>query len=179
MEDDGYAHRLAPHSRPRPGGTHPRRHVLPWLGRPHPHVGLIRTHSPPLRKGGRGGSRSIVIRLSSRNNRDLAMSKLRGISLVCNAIPPTPLAKGGEDWRQIVRHVFLFALTILIMTAVSHAEDAQTLAAKYKAGGPHAFDTLLEDWHDALRDRKVPVKIYFPMDAKGPAAVVIFSHGLG
>jgi predicted dienelactone hydrolase len=32
---------------------------------------------------------------------------------------------------------------------------------------------------DAKRDRKVPVKIYYPADAKGRLPVIIFSHGLG
>ena len=35
------------------------------------------------------------------------------------------------------------------------------------------------DWHDATRDRDVPVKIYFPKDGAGPFPVVLFSHGLG
>jgi predicted dienelactone hydrolase len=35
------------------------------------------------------------------------------------------------------------------------------------------------DWHDAMRDRNVPVKIYFPKDGAGQLPVVLFSHGLG
>ena len=35
------------------------------------------------------------------------------------------------------------------------------------------------DWHDATRDRVVPVKIYFPKDGPGTFPVVLFSHGLG
>ena len=35
------------------------------------------------------------------------------------------------------------------------------------------------DWHDARRDRDVPVKIYFPKEGAGPFPIVIFSHGLG
>lgn len=34
-------------------------------------------------------------------------------------------------------------------------------------------------WHDAARDRDVPVKIYYPAKGKGPFPVIIFSHGLG
>lgn len=35
------------------------------------------------------------------------------------------------------------------------------------------------DWHDAQRDRQVPVKLYFPKTGSGPYPVIIFSHGLG
>jgi predicted dienelactone hydrolase len=35
------------------------------------------------------------------------------------------------------------------------------------------------EWHDAKRDRALPVKIYFPKEGAGPFPVVIFSHGLG
>jgi len=34
-------------------------------------------------------------------------------------------------------------------------------------------------WHDAKRDRDVPVKIYSPKSGSGPLPVIIFSHGLG
>jgi len=34
-------------------------------------------------------------------------------------------------------------------------------------------------WHDAARDRDVPVKIYYPANGAGPFPVIIFSHGLG
>jgi len=34
-------------------------------------------------------------------------------------------------------------------------------------------------WHDARRDREVPVKIYSPASGEGPFPVIIFSHGLG
>lgn len=39
--------------------------------------------------------------------------------------------------------------------------------------------TTKYEWHDASRDRDVPVKIYFPANTPGPFPVVIFSHGLG
>jgi predicted dienelactone hydrolase len=35
------------------------------------------------------------------------------------------------------------------------------------------------DWHDARRDRDVPVKIYFPEEGAGPFPIIVFSHGLG
>src|ERR1051325_821629 len=40
-------------------------------------------------------------------------------------------------------------------------------------------EALKLDWHDAKRDRAVPVKIYFPKDGAGALPIVIFSHGLG
>lgn len=59
----------------------------------------------------------------------------------------------------------------------------------YKAApGPFTVKTIDESWHDAARNRDVPVRIYLPhaaptKDAK-PAApekfpVIVFSHGLG
>jgi predicted dienelactone hydrolase len=39
--------------------------------------------------------------------------------------------------------------------------------------------TLLMTWHDAARDRDVPVKIYYPANATRPCPMIIFSHGLG
>jgi predicted dienelactone hydrolase len=40
-------------------------------------------------------------------------------------------------------------------------------------------DSYLDTWHDAKRDRDVPVKIYYPADKNATCAVIIFSHGLG
>jgi predicted dienelactone hydrolase len=39
--------------------------------------------------------------------------------------------------------------------------------------------TLYYQWHDAARNRDVPVKIYYPSAATEGSPVVIFSHGLG
>jgi len=39
--------------------------------------------------------------------------------------------------------------------------------------------TLLTTWHDADRDRDIPVKIYYPAKGAGPFPIIIFSHGLG
>ncbi len=43
----------------------------------------------------------------------------------------------------------------------------------------HRVATLLMTWHDATRNRDVPVKIYYPANANGPCPMIIFSHGLG
>jgi len=41
------------------------------------------------------------------------------------------------------------------------------------------LDTQREDWHDAARDRVVPVKVYAQRDADALLPIVILSHGLG
>jgi dienelactone hydrolase len=42
-----------------------------------------------------------------------------------------------------------------------------------------ATDFVRFDWHDASRNRDIPVKIYIPTGAPGPFPVIVFSHGLG
>jgi predicted dienelactone hydrolase len=44
---------------------------------------------------------------------------------------------------------------------------------------PGKIDTIELTWHDAARDRDVPVKIYYPAKAVSPCPMIIFSHGLG
>jgi len=65
------------------------------------------------------------------------------------------------------------------------------IAALMLAAGPAQADawapnpplqkvaTLLATWHDAARNRDVPVKIYYPANASAPCPLIIFSHGLG
>lgn len=56
---------------------------------------------------------------------------------------------------------------------------AANWAVAYEPPAPtHQVETLRETWHDAQRDRDVPVKIYYPKDT-GSHPVIIFSHGLG
>ena len=45
--------------------------------------------------------------------------------------------------------------------------------------GPHAVQEWTAEWTDPSRGRVVPVRIYYPADAKSPCPVVVFSHGLG
>jgi predicted dienelactone hydrolase len=57
--------------------------------------------------------------------------------------------------------------------------------------GPWSVKVIDEDWHDAVRDRSIPVRMYLPQrraangDAPVPASVttqfpvIVFSHGLG
>ena len=48
-----------------------------------------------------------------------------------------------------------------------------------QAAGPFKVEVRLFEWTDAKRGRQVPVKIYFPGDAKTPSPLIVFSHGLG
>jgi predicted dienelactone hydrolase len=58
--------------------------------------------------------------------------------------------------------------------------DAQAPAAPYsQSAGPLEVATVTYDWVDAARERKVPVKIYYPKAGPGPYPIIIFSHGLG
>ena len=58
-------------------------------------------------------------------------------------------------------------------------EAGQATLEYRKPAGPAAVETVAYDWHDAKRDRRVPVKIYYPKTGNGPFPVIIFSHGLG
>lgn len=72
-------------------------------------------------------------------------------------------------------YFLFFAFCLLARTGV---------AAEYTANpGPFTVGALDQTWHDASRNRDVPVKIYFPKSANAAAPgkfpVIIFSHGLG
>ncbi len=70
----------------------------------------------------------------------------------------------------------LLLLAVPVMQAQAPAAGLQT----YKADpGPAIVIATLADWHDAARNRPVPVKIYAPATGDGPFPVIIFSHGLG
>ncbi len=47
--------------------------------------------------------------------------------------------------------------------------------------GADDYETLDFDWADTARQRKVPVRLYLPEDARAaaPAPLVVFSHGIG
>jgi fermentation-respiration switch protein FrsA (DUF1100 family) len=77
--------------------------------------------------------------------------------------------------RSLRLYFLLFAFSFL-----AHA----IVAAEYTAKpGPYSVGTLDQTWHDASRNRDVPVKIYFPKitnpDVPAKFPVIIFSHGLG
>ena len=45
--------------------------------------------------------------------------------------------------------------------------------------GKSDFTSFEDQWHDAARNRDVPVKIYYPKSVTGKLPIIIFSHGLG
>lgn len=57
-----------------------------------------------------------------------------------------------------------------------------TAAAAWSPGSARqhlAVESMDLDLQDAKRNRAVPVRIWYPRDAKGPFPIVVFSHGLG
>ncbi len=66
-----------------------------------------------------------------------------------------------------------------VPTVVTAAAPA---APAWCAPGPFSVASVLYDWQDAARDKRVvPVKIYYPSGtaAKGPFPLIVMSHGLG
>src|SRR4051812_20905774 len=79
------------------------------------------------------------------------------------------------------RYLISFCLAFALASSL-FALPAQAPAAveTYERGpGSYAVSTVSYDWVDAARNRKVPVKIYYPEKGQGPFPVIIFSHGLG
>jgi predicted dienelactone hydrolase len=78
---------------------------------------------------------------------------------------------------------YLIPLYLALALASSlFALPAQASAAKgtYERGpGPYGVATVSYDWVDSARNRKVPVKIYYPEKGQGPFPVIVFSPGLG
>lgn len=72
------------------------------------------------------------------------------------------------------------ALRLLISLVVCAWWSAGARAGDlYKADRPAAQVTVRDaEWHDAARDRDVPVRIYVPA-GEGKHPLVVFSHGLG
>jgi len=71
-------------------------------------------------------------------------------------------------------------LNVIAATAALSAPLVDQTAASYVPPPPvQKIGTVEYTWHDANRDRDVPVKIYFPSSGAGPFPIVIFSHGLG
>jgi len=53
-------------------------------------------------------------------------------------------------------------------------------AEPYKSElGPFAVRLVDETWHDAERDRDLPIRLYVPSKSPAPGPVLLFSHGLG
>ncbi|XAL99620.1 hypothetical protein OT109_18830 [Phycisphaeraceae bacterium D3-23] len=74
----------------------------------------------------------------------------------------------------------LNTLFIILIAALCTLASAAAYAEPYKPdAGPYNVETYTEDWHDAERDRTVPVRVYRPTDAEGARPIVVVSHGLG
>ncbi len=72
------------------------------------------------------------------------------------------------------------ALALADWRGSSFGEQADTAHLEYKkSAGPYSVEVVRYDWIDQKRDRKVPVKIYYPKSGDGPFPVIVFSHGLG
>lgn len=57
---------------------------------------------------------------------------------------------------------------LLLVAPILRAQDADPAVA-----------VTDDTWHDAARERDIPVRIYAPKTSSGPVPVIIFSHGLG
>jgi len=49
----------------------------------------------------------------------------------------------------------------------------------YAANSTYSVSVKYEQWFDSTRNRVIPVKIYYPAEARELCPVIIFSHGLG
>ena len=70
-------------------------------------------------------------------------------------------------------------LSALPAPAAPLAGDAAAQAKAFAGPGKYDVQTVTLDWKDSVRNREVPVKIYYPKTGRGPFPVIIFSHGLG
>lgn len=79
----------------------------------------------------------------------------------------------------------LLASVISVAPSVSKDKSESKIDAAIKAHAEKASaksdsaNTVLAEWTDTKRSRKIPIKFYFPKSQTGPFPVVIFSHGLG
>lgn len=77
------------------------------------------------------------------------------------------------------QYVFLLAIVIAAAPGVVSAEVNDSNKAYTDAAGLYKVDFVRYDWVDILRNRDVPVKIYYPADCNTLCPLIIFSHGLG
>lgn len=69
---------------------------------------------------------------------------------------------------------------LVVLFALCGAIQVSALQPPYEARQPVVpVEVLRDQWHDAARNRDVPVKIYYPAKGEAPFPVIIFSHGLG
>jgi predicted dienelactone hydrolase len=67
---------------------------------------------------------------------------------------------------------------LYLAVAALCAVAAPPSALRAQSAGTYKVTVRDETWHDAKRNRDVPVRLYLPQDAP-PAPVVLLSHGLG
>ncbi len=65
-----------------------------------------------------------------------------------------------------------------VMVCVGPAVGGPQATAYRSEAGPATVLTMLCDWADTARNRRVPVKLYYPETGTG-LPVIVFSHGLG
>jgi pimeloyl-ACP methyl ester carboxylesterase len=70
------------------------------------------------------------------------------------------------------------SLEKLVNPRYAVAASAASASRYSPVAGSHAVQQSSVIWHDAARDRDVPVRIYLPADVANPP-VVVFSHGIG
>ena len=80
----------------------------------------------------------------------------------------------SNELMKLFRAFVLAALAAIPQFALA----TDTNSAAPAATPTNAVEIFRANWHDAKRNRDVPVKIYFPKGA-GAFPVILFSHGLG
>jgi predicted dienelactone hydrolase len=78
--------------------------------------------------------------------------------------------------------LFLLVLSGLLPVIQVHwaaSASAPQAASYHSPAGSYEVDSLLLEWFDPTRSRRVPVKLYYPKTGSGPFPLIIFSHGLG
>jgi dienelactone hydrolase len=79
-------------------------------------------------------------------------------------------------------HALLLAGSLMLAgAALANTPPAPPPAPAADGSGRAGFQTLDFDWFDALRERRVPVRLYLPDGARpeAPVPLVVFSHGIG
>ncbi|MGB9863291.1 MAG: alpha/beta hydrolase family protein [Candidatus Saccharicenans sp.] len=82
--------------------------------------------------------------------------------------------------KIFIRPACLLVLCFLLfVTLFSSPHPASFTTPEGINKSQHQVKIIREVWTDEARNRKIPVKIYYPSDIKNQMPVIIFSHGLG
>ena len=80
------------------------------------------------------------------------------------------------------RHVFcplsVLAVSLCAAAALAAAPKSPPRPEHWSKAGPSEVEVVTHEWTDPLRQRIVPVKIYYPKSG-GRCPIIIMSHGLG